>query len=524
MGVTARPEGVRSLPPVVLPALLALFGALSARAVATWVMQDFPSSADEAVYLWQAQAFAEGRVTAEIPQPRDTFALFHLGDVAGVRFSRFPPGWPMLLALGVALDAPGWVNPVLAGLTLSGLFLLARAHIGSRAALLGVGVVGLSPFFLVNGGSFHSHPASLFALTGLALCLERGLSLGPGGAPGLCLQTEATASGGTRDPIGQGLLFGMAGLFFGLAVTVRSFTGLLLGLPLVLVAFLRSVSTASRACVLVRIGSFILGGLPFLAFLLYVNHAVSGDPFRLPTTILDPEEGIGLGVHGHTLIQGLQNTLVWGIEGLAWTFFMSPFLLLLGRGKAGQSERLWWVLLLALPLGYLFYWNPGGNRYGPRFWFEALLPFTLLAGAGLQQALSVRRYRVLLGVLGLLGLLVLGQHLKNVAGQIQARSAASRAVEQAGLQQAVVLLLGSVGDMPVYDLTRNPPDFRSAPVLYGRGRGEGDREVLAAFPERSFYYYRWNQDGGVLTPLDPGHLELPDAIPGLSEALGKQRN
>lgn len=517
---TAQPDTLSRLPPGLVPALLTGLGMLAARAVGAWVLHDFPGSADEAVYHWQALAFASGHVVGEIPEPRDTFALFHLGDVEGVRFGRFPPGWPMLLALGVTLGLPGWINPLLGGLALAGMYLLARAHVGARNALLGTVLVGASPFFLVNAASFHSHVSSLFALTGLALCLERGLSQGPGGAPGLRVH-DLSQPTPLADPVGQGLIFGMAGLFFGLAVTIRSYTALLLGLPLIATAVWRSMRSTPTRCLLLRSGSFVLGGLPFLAFLLYVNHCISGDPFRLPTTLVDGEEGIGLGIHGHTLVQGMQNTLVWSIEALAWTFFMSPLVLPLARRKAGTSEALWWMLLAAPILGYVFYWNPGGNRYGPRFWFEALLPFTLLAGVGLARALELRRQRWLLVTLGVVGVLVLVQQLKGVEKQSWHRAGAHRTVASAGLEHAIVLLLGSVGGMPVYDLTRNPPDFRSAPVLYGRARGNADLEVQRLWPDRSIYYYRWDESGGVLTPFDPLHLPTPDPIPGLADALEK---
>src|SRR5688572_16600995 len=100
------------------------------------VLRGFPNSADEYAYFWQAQTFALGQVTAATPEPRDTFAFFHLGDVGGHRFSRFPPGWPLLLTPGVWLGLPGLVNPLLAALALAGIFRLGVAWVGERAARL----------------------------------------------------------------------------------------------------------------------------------------------------------------------------------------------------------------------------------------------------------------------------------------------------------------------------------------------------------------------------------------------------
>src|SRR5688572_26754626 len=149
------------VPPVFVAAVL----------VHVFVLQGFANSGDEYAYLWQATAFSEGRVTADSPQPAAAFQQQHIGDADGIRFSRFPPGWPLLLALGVRAGFPGVINPLLAALALAGIYRLACAWAGARAAALGVLFVGTSPFFLFNAGSFHSHPSCLFALTGLALSL-----------------------------------------------------------------------------------------------------------------------------------------------------------------------------------------------------------------------------------------------------------------------------------------------------------------------------------------------------------------
>src|SRR5688572_833980 len=248
------------VPPVFVAALL----------VHVFVLQRFANSGDEYAYVWQATAFSEGRVTAVSPQPAEAFKQNHLGDAEGLRYSKYPPGWPLLLALGTRVGLPGLVNPLLAALALAGIYRLACSWVGPRAAAWGTLVIGASPFFLLNAGSYHSHPSCLFALTGLALSLAWALER-PGALP----------------------LF-LAGLSFGLAVLIRPYTALLIGLPLIIglgLPIIRNVSAARRSFWPAS-AWFALGGLPAIAVLVVINQAATGSWWTLAWSQFDASEGL----------------------------------------------------------------------------------------------------------------------------------------------------------------------------------------------------------------------------------------
>ncbi len=460
--------------------------------VHVWVLQHFPNSADEYAYLWQAEALAGGHLTARTPEPRDAFAFFHLGDRDGVRYSRFPPGFPLLLVPGVLLGVPGLINPLLAALGLGVTYLLGVRWVGPRAALVGVLLVLLSPFYLLNAGSFHSHPSAMFAIVCAVYAADRAKR---------------------HHRAGRWLVACGAGL--GTAFLVRPYTAVLIGVPLALWASRVEGEDEGR-----RFGTWVrrlawvaAGGMPFLAVYLGVNHAISGSVWVPATRYLDPEEGVGFGVHGHTLHQGLKNTFFWFLEGFGYTFFMTPLLLLLARGRAGRREKLLWAWMGVLVVGYLFYWNPGGNRYGPRFYFEALPAFALLTGVGAVEAFSRRPLRPILALFAIIGLAATARTLAVHHHQVAARRDVYRQVAALGLDHAVVILLSGAGDMPVYDLTRNPPEFASAPVLYARGLGPADKALLDRFPDRDFYYYRQRNGTGRLWRTDLAQPEEPDPLP-----------
>ena len=453
------------------------------------IIERFPNSGDEYAYLWQATAFASGHITAASPEPQDAFRLNHVGDVNGKRFSKYPPGWPLLLAGGVWLGAPGLVNPLLAALALAGIYRLACSWVGRRAAALGTAVTATSPFFLLNAGSYHSHPSCLFAVTSLALALTWAEEQ-PGPVPML-----------------------LAGASFGLAVLIRPYTALLLSVPL-LVAFGPTLLLGPRAEGRNTTRShgrwlspvwFGLGGLPCLLFLLTVDRAVTGSWWLLPWTYFDASETWGFGPYGHTFVRGVRTAIRLCGEGVLYTSFVGAILLALSAGQTVRHRRLLWVLLVAPIVGYVFWWSNGGNRYGPRFYFEALVPFTLLVGVGLDRLTKMPRSRGYITAGAAVVAAVLVVLAVDAHRVIDARRDLYRTVERAGLRRAVVLVTTGSGDFVRIDLTRNLPDVERADVLYGLSRGELDREVQQAFPERSIYRYSWAPTGGTVTPLTFGN-------------------
>jgi hypothetical protein len=83
--------------------------------------QQFPLSGDDYSYLYQAKLFAADKLYAEDPLYdqavpfHDCLATYCFRDDQGHRFSRYPPGWPALLAVAVKLGTPGSSTRFLVG-------------------------------------------------------------------------------------------------------------------------------------------------------------------------------------------------------------------------------------------------------------------------------------------------------------------------------------------------------------------------------------------------------------------------
>jgi hypothetical protein len=188
-----------------------------------------------------------------------------------------------------------------------------------------------------------------------------------------------------------------------------------------------------------------------------------------------------------------------------------PFLLAAARDQRVAHRRLLWVTLAAPVVGYVFWWSHGGNRYGPRFYFEALLPMTILMGAGFERLARTRMARAVIPIVVIATIASVGVLGQRAYQQILARRDVYRVVEHAGLAQAIVLLKTASADMVRLDLNRNPPDFRETSVLYGMSRPGLDHEVAEANPGRTLYYYEWREDGGRLWPVPLDQLRRSHA-------------
>ena len=151
----------------------------------------------------------------------------------GVFYAKYPLGYPWLCALAYRLGGPTgvfWVNPILAVLSVVGMFLLGRAMINDWAGALAALLLATNPLHAFYGLSALSHTGAVcFAIWGM-LFLWRW-----------------TQSGGWRNAA-------LAGALTAYACTIR-YTEALLFLPVVAMIFwrrnFREVAVMAAAAALV---------------------------------------------------------------------------------------------------------------------------------------------------------------------------------------------------------------------------------------------------------------------------------
>ncbi|HQN04226.1 MAG TPA: hypothetical protein PK174_02295, partial [Anaerolineaceae bacterium] len=129
------------------------------------VFDAVPHLEDEHAYFFQAKLFASGQVTRALPPSAPSFGLPFVVEYNGRQFSKYTPGFSLVLALGVLLRLPWIINPLLAGAGIFAVFLLARELFDEKTALLAAALGVISPMYMLLAGSLLSHTLSLVLLT-----------------------------------------------------------------------------------------------------------------------------------------------------------------------------------------------------------------------------------------------------------------------------------------------------------------------------------------------------------------------
>jgi hypothetical protein len=143
---------------VVISALGVVYGVLSRVA-----LRAFPFSGDEYSCFLQAELFARGMLHAPAPSHPELLRVDHVVIDAWVR-TKYPPGTSALLALGVRAGVPWLVTPIEAVVALVATWRTAFGHLGGRAAMISLLVMGLSPLFAFQAATFFGHTPTVMWL------------------------------------------------------------------------------------------------------------------------------------------------------------------------------------------------------------------------------------------------------------------------------------------------------------------------------------------------------------------------
>ncbi len=445
------------------------------------VLFDFPNSADEYVYLFQARMLAHGELWHAAAGPPELFAFNYVVHEAGRTFGTFPFGWPLALGLALAAQVPsGLVNPALGTLTLALVWRLGARLYSPRIGVLAAALVAVSPFFAFNAASYFSHTFCGVLLLAAAC---------------LAARVDRTA---WWVPVSIGLLVGWA-------VLARYLTGVVCAVPIVWWLMRPGVSRP-RTLLLVA-----LGGLPWIAALMAYNVALGGSPWHLTTTALTVSRWFAPGM----LMRGADIFATQLVRHLLWTppVLVVAYVVYLATGARAERRGLFaWLPVLMAGVLY-FYVERGGNQYGPRFHYEVFLFLVLFVTAHLfreaDYASKRRRDRALFqGLVVSVACMPIAflVHAAIERQVVKERMDPFTLAAAVGLHGTLVLISGRVGtarSMAAFDLTRNDPDLAND-VIYGLDPGPDARCALRArIAGRATYLYTWQvaEARGVLQPV-----------------------
>jgi 4-amino-4-deoxy-L-arabinose transferase-like glycosyltransferase len=483
---------------------LAMLTMVGCAFIAKGVYQRIPHIEDEFAILWEAEVMAGGEIALPSPAEPRAFLVPFVVDHEGLRFGKYPPGWPAALSLGSRIDAPWLVNSVLAGFVVWLIYRLGMKFGGPKVGLLAAFLSALSPMFLILSGSLMSHTFSLLITLAFTLAW---LDLFPFDKARPVSETPAA------------VLVAVAGLSLGLLLLTRPLTAVGVALPFGIhgIRLLLRGNPRDRKALLI-IGGFVI----FCALLLLIwQAALTGDPLRNPYTLWWPYDrlgfgpGVGVTETGHNAYWGYWNTIyslrsgqhdLYGWPYLSWIFL--PFGLFALRRK-----RMAWLVLATFPVLvglYFFYWV-GAWLYGPRYYVEALPAISIFSAAGIVwlagwvgDTRSWIRFRrpAILGILLILAALNLRYYLPLRLEMMASLNNMSREHQQPfeliDLEHALVIVHPQQSWTEYGTLLTLGEPFSDRDLLLVYSRGTiGDQRLMSQFPDYEIYHY---------FPGDPGEF------------------
>lgn len=468
--------------------------------IAWLVLERMPHVPDEVAYVSQAKYLAAGRLYLETPPQARAFECeFDMFD--GPKwYAATPAGWPALLALGYLLGVPWLVNPLLGGIAILLAHALVRRIYDRDVADGTVLLLAASPWLLFLSASLMPHPATLvFSLLGL-LGVERARNHG------------------------SVLWAAIAGLALGALLHIRP-------LEAVIIAGVAGLWWLGAGWKKMRWGALaatVICGAAMTVLFLGYNHALTGQATYVPISKFTDAHyypganRLGFGkdignfgwteldpLPGHGPIEVAVNTNINAnllhVELFGWPCgsVLLVFLLLLWRNF--RDDALLWGLLLALWAGLSLYWFAGGPDFGPRYWYQMILPCVVLTVRGAQalaarcgedpgspgQSNKVWAFVLLASAIGLVNLagwrsLDKYHRYRDVRPDVRKLAA--------GLGRSLVFVRGRAFPDYAAAIPFNPPTLdRNAPgPIFTRDLGPASRaELTAYFSGRSV----WTLDG-----------------------------
>jgi hypothetical protein len=489
-----------------LALLLALIGFLASTLIAERVFEGIPHLEDEMAYVWEARVISHGYLDLPSPACPRCFLVPFVVDFHGLRFGKYPIGWPVVMALGILLGARQLVNPLLAGFTVWLIYLLVKKVLDEKTALLAAFLTVVSPFFLMNSASLLAHPLGLMLSASLALTWLD------------------TFDPHTRLP--RWLTATVAGLSTGVMMLTRPLTAVGVALPFAIHGIILLIKGDRKTRLWVLYIGILSAALVSVYFLWQL--AVTGDLWKNPYQLwwiydtIGFGPGVGLNQGGHSLHFAISNANyslwvgsrdLYGWIGISYLFI--PF----GLIAILRNRRAWLVssVIASLVAAYGLYWVAAWT-YGPRYYFEALYSPVLLSAAGIRW-LAGRRVgqlqaatwnwfsRLRLGITSLIVtflvtcslIFYIPMRIGGMTGLYDVNYSRIRpflTAQAQGLTPALVVIHPDQNWIEYGNLLDITSPFNDSPFIFIYNRGKlFNAWAISSLPDRKVWYYYMDTPG-----------------------------
>lgn len=444
------------------------------------VLQNFPNSADEYVYLFQAKTYASGHLYVDPPPMLELFRFFHTIEREGRYFGIFPPGYPFLLSIGVIIGVPWIINPLLGAMTILLIYLIARHLFSRRVAILSCILGFLTPFFILNSASYFSHSACTFFLA-------------------LLVYSYLKSQGANRL-----FWYFMIGASSGYAFNTRYLESVMTIIPIGIILaakFLRNPKKMSKPYLAV-----LIGGLIFLAFFMVYNYILIGDPLQTPSKYYNIR--VINTFSWESLNKGFENFISYITKLFQWTYYLPltilPLFFYLFRSKPPFFTSILILICTLHIIGFLFVAFGSGYEYGPRYYYGFYFILPILASYTIDRLLTRKVYIYM--IVAIILFLNINSIIKESTASYELifiRRDLYRTVQEAGLDKAIVLIETPSWYMDARDLIRNGIKLDGSVIYAHSTSPTKQKQLMKHFPTYLPYSYKFilERKKGFITPI-----------------------
>ncbi len=441
--------------------------------------------ADESSYMFQARVFAAGKLKAEsmafgIPnyssvRAEKVFPEIYFEDTIQSNsgwFSKYTPGWPLILAAGYLIRLPWLVNPIFGLLQLVLVWRLAQPW-GAATQTLSILFITTSGYMLISSVGFLSHAATAF----------------------ICLSALWSLLEGLREKRHGWIILSFL-LVMGVTL-LRPYTGGLLGLMCAGIAIWELRSRPRTMMKFLIIAGF--AGAFAAAGFFFCNWLFTGDVRLSPYALWKGQRGIpDLTFNVSVVAHNAATVWRWAITDTVRVTF--PFLFLFVAFACWKDrERRAHLIYLALFFPVLIAahmlasWPEGSGSFdGERYYFEGFCAIAIVAARGFELFVSTWRVRpasVFAGLAVLLGLQF--AFLILTVKDIETVLRPYREAHEVAISPPPVPLKFLSGNFPRFFQAKtvnwNEANWRNAGTLYLIDPGPARREQVACRFGRYFY-------------------------------------
>lgn len=438
---------------------------------------------DSISYFIQAKIFSSGHINVPSHELKDFFATGYLIN-DGRFFSKYFPGWPFLLSLGVSAKLPWVVNPLFGLLTLIVVYLIGKEVYDRDTAIIASVLLVFSSNFYYLNTSYLSEPSALF-FTVLFFYFVVKCIKEPKWPNSIC-----------------------AGISLGITFLIRPYSAVAVALPVM--AYYFYISLRDRKAV-ISFFTIILSLTPAVVALSAYNYAQTGSMFLSTFEYYNPYDKLGFGLRSpdifmpptpYTFLDALKNVAMnMGVLSWSGIMFLALFLFPLFVNKKNKWDMVLLLSALSIVMFQMLY-----HAKSSRYYHVSLFALALLAARGISFS-EITFAKLFPGkpVKNLAMFILLFVTAANIFIATAPQKVLQRhklydlyrnpfaLVKQNKLSNAVVFVR-SVPEM--YNNTtyyiQNPLDFQSE-VLFVKDLGDRNKELMEYYPQKKFYVYEFDR-------------------------------